>query len=54
MRCRYRTRYRATSETSTDLRAVQELLGHTSPTTTAIYTEVSDESARRAAAAAAL
>lgn len=42
--------YQATS----DLRAVQELLGHTSPVTTAIYTRVSDDSMRRAAAAAAL
>jgi site-specific recombinase XerD len=31
---------------------VQELLGHASPTTTAIYTKVSDNSMRRAAAAA--
>jgi len=33
---------------------VQELLGHVSPATTAIYTKVSDKSMRRAAAAAAL
>jgi integrase/recombinase XerD len=37
---------------SGDLRAVQELLGHTSPTTTAIYTRIADDSMRRAAAAA--
>lgn len=37
-----------------DLRAVQELLGHQSPATTAIYTKVADESIRRAAMAAAL
>lgn len=42
--------YQATN----DLRAVQELLGHTSPVTTAIYTRVSDQSMRRAAAAAVL
>lgn len=37
-----------------DLRAVQELLGHQSPATTAIYTKVADESIRRAAMGAAL
>lgn len=37
-----------------DLRAVQELLGHTSPVTTAIYTKVPDGSMRSAAAAAIL
>lgn len=37
---------------SSDIRAVQELLGHHSPATTAIYTEVSDDSRRRAAEAA--
>lgn len=42
--------YRATS----DLRAVQELLGHTSPVTTAIYTKVADGAMRRAATAATL
>jgi len=41
-------------QASTDLRAVEELLGHVSPATTAIYTKVSDKSMRRAAAAAAL
>ncbi|WP_231376574.1 tyrosine-type recombinase/integrase [Mycobacterium sp. 141] len=35
-----------------DIRAVQEMLGHASPTTTAIYTKVADESMRRAASAA--
>jgi integrase len=35
-----------------DLRAVQELLGHSSPTTTAIYTQVADNSLRAAATAA--
>lgn len=44
------TAYQATR----DLRAVQELLGHTSPTTTAIYTAVADDSLRFAAAAAVL
>lgn len=39
-------------EAERDLRAVQELLGHTSPVTTAIYTKVSDHSMRRAAMAA--
>lgn len=37
-----------------DLRAVQELLGHVSPVTTAIYTKVADQSMRRAAAATRL
>jgi site-specific recombinase XerD len=32
-----------------DIRAVQELLGHASPTTTAIYTKVTDGAMRRAA-----
>lgn len=40
--------YRATN----DLRAVQELLGHTSPVTTSIYTQVSSDAMRTAAAAA--
>jgi integrase/recombinase XerD len=35
-----------------DIRAVQELLGHASPTTTAIYTQVANESLRHAAEAA--
>lgn len=35
-----------------DLRAVQELMGHTSPDTTAIYTKVADASMRTAAGAA--
>lgn len=39
-------------QASTDLRAVQELLGHSSPVTTAAYTAVGDDSMRRAAAAA--
>lgn len=37
-----------------DLRAVQELLGHSSPVTTSIYTKISDHSMRRAAMAAAI
>ncbi|WP_190242394.1 MULTISPECIES: tyrosine-type recombinase/integrase [Rhodococcus] len=37
-----------------DLRAVQELLGHTSPVTTAVYTKVADDAMRTAARAAAL
>lgn len=41
-------------QTTSDLRAVQELLGHTSPVTTAIYTRVSDQAMRRAAMAAAV
>ena len=44
----------AAYQASGDLRAVQELLGHQSPATTAIYTKVADESIRRAAMAAAL
>lgn len=41
-------------QASSDLRAVQELLGHTSPVTTAIYTKPADQSMRRAAMAAAV
>lgn len=37
---------------SGDIRAVQELMGHQSPTTTAIYTQVNDSSRRKAAEAA--
>lgn len=51
LRHRFATRaYRATS----DIRAVQELLGHASPATTAAYTAVGDDAMRRAAAAAIL
>jgi integrase len=39
-------------QSSGDLRAVQELLGRASPVTTAIYTKVSSEAMRNAAAAA--
>jgi integrase len=35
---------------STDLRTVQELLGHMLPVTTGLYTAVADESKQRAAA----
>lgn len=38
---------------ASDIRAVQELLGHTSPATTARYVAVSDDAVRSAAAAAA-
>lgn len=34
-----------------DIRSVQELLGHASPTTTAIYTKITDDAMRRAATA---
>ncbi|WP_201406087.1 tyrosine-type recombinase/integrase [Mycobacterium intracellulare] len=37
-----------------DIRAVQELLGHASPTTTAIYTKITDDAMRRAANATRL
>ena len=51
LRHRYLTvAYQATG----DLRAVQELAGHASPATTAIYTKVADKSIRRAAMAAVL
>ena len=39
--------YQATS----DIRAVQDLLGHASPTTTAVYTQITDAAMRRAALA---
>ncbi|SKD91809.1 Putative integrase (Phage integrase family protein) [Mycobacteroides abscessus subsp. abscessus] len=51
LRHRFATRAYAADR---DLRAVQELLGHQSPVTTAVYTRVSDESVRRAAQAAAV
>lgn len=38
-------------QASGDIRAVQELLGHASPTTTAIYTKITDDAMRRAATA---
>jgi site-specific recombinase XerD len=41
-------------QASKDLRAVQELLGHQSPTTTAIYTDVGNDALRCAATAALL
>lgn len=51
LRHRFATRaYQATR----DLRAVQELMGHVSPTTTAIYTKADDAAVRAAAAAAHL
>jgi site-specific recombinase XerD len=49
LRHRYAT---VTYRASRDLRAVQTLLGHSSPTTTAIYTEVALDDLRRAALAA--
>lgn len=52
LRHRYATTtYRASDG---DLRVVQELLGHVSPATTAIYTKITDESMRRASLAAAV
>jgi integrase len=51
LRHRFATRaYQATK----DIRAVQELMGHVSPTTTAIYTKADDNAMRTAAAAAAV
>lgn len=41
-------------QTTGDLRVVQDLLGHTSPVTTAIYTKVADQAMRRAALAAVI
>lgn len=52
LRHRYATAAYAAS--GGDLRVVQELLGHVSPATTAIYTKITDESVRRAAIGAAL
>ncbi|MGE2690088.1 tyrosine-type recombinase/integrase [Mycolicibacterium pulveris] len=51
-----RHRYATAAYTASggDLRVVQELLGHVSPATTAIYTKITDESMRRAAIGAAL
>lgn len=49
LRHRYAT---AAYQASRDLRAVQELLGHASPTTTAIYTKVANNSLRSVARAA--
>lgn len=51
LRHRFATRaYQATK----DIRAVQELMGHVSPTTTAIYTRAEDSAVRAAAVAARL
>lgn len=51
LRHRYAT---AVYEATTDIRVTQELLGHASPATTAIYTKVSDDAMRRAATAVRL
>lgn len=52
LRHRYATA--AYSASGGNLRVVQELLGHVSPATTAIYTKITDESVRQAAIGAAL